>query len=154
MPSTITNESLLQAVAAFSAARTERQRAKSISTPRGPSVAARCLQWITRNAAINGLYDTELPLNALVAAWADAFYPAEPNRLTPAATIESQIRIAAKANALPSFIEIQSAKERHERGLIGRAAIVIREGAGEDMGRAEGPSDAEAIVFARALLPA
>ncbi len=95
------------------------------STPRAPSVAARCLAWLEAAVEEQNAHGHAFFLNDIVTAWCAEHYPAEPGRLTPAATVESQIRTLFKAGALPQHIHILSAKLNLADGRAGRATITV-----------------------------
>lgn len=116
--------------------------ARSTAT-RQPSVAARFLTALRAQVAADALYGTDLPLAFLVRQWCEAEYPATADRLTPWATIEAQLRVAAKAGALPADVTITGArKSKLEQGgpfaaLVRIDSVDARAQAAMDSGSAE-----------------
>lgn len=119
-------------LADFSAALTTRaavgairaRRAAGTST-RPPSIATRFVQDLRSDCDAQGMRGVALPLAPLARAWCEVSYPAQADRQTPWATLESQLRVAAKAGALPVDVVIVSAKDAAQVGLPASALIII-----------------------------
>ena len=101
------------------------------SQPRKDSIAKRFLADLTADAIAQGITGAPLPLAFLTHEWCAANYPSAPGRLTPDATLEAQLRVAAKAGALPAHVVITSAKENATAGRPHAATITIEAPAAE-----------------------
>ena len=129
MPSTTTTAANTAAnILAMAAAVASAPRATRAAKVRGApriSVASSFLGWLREQVTANGLGGQDLALAPLARAYCDEHYPARTGRETPWATIESQVRVAAKADKLPADVIVTSAAERAAAGLARVATIRV-----------------------------